>query len=47
MVYICNMKSSGKYDMKRWEDGDVLYTVDQNHQRFVILVDHSRNFNAI
>ena len=22
MVYICNMKNSGKYNTKRWEEGE-------------------------
>ena len=40
MVFICNMKSSGKCNMKRWEKREfTLYIVDGNHQRSVILVD--------
>ena len=48
MFYICSMKSSGKYNTKRWEEAvNVLYTVDWNHQRSVIVVDDSRNFKGI
>ena len=39
------MKSSGK--RKDWKKVNVLYIVDPNHQRSVIVVDHSRNFKGI
>ena len=44
MVYICNMKSSGKNIGKDGKKVNLLYIVDQNHQRSVIVIDHSRNF---
>ena len=47
MGYICNIKSSGKYIQKDGKKVNVLYIVDQNHQRSVIVVDHSRNFKGI
>ena len=31
----------------RYEKINVLYIVDRNHQRSVIVVDHSRNFKGI
>ena len=41
------MKSSGKYIQKYGKKVNVIYTVDQNHQRSVIVADHSRNFKGI
>ena len=46
MVYICNMRNTGKYNTKTWEEVNVLYIVDQNHQRSVIVVEQSRNFKG-
>ena len=40
------MKSPGKYNTLQ-KDGkkvNVLYIVDQNHQRSVIVINHSSNF---
>ena len=39
----CNMKSSGMDE--RWEEGEC--TVDQNHGRSVVVIDHFRNFKGI
>ena len=39
----CNMKTSGKDE--RWEEGEC--TVDQNHGRSVVVIDHFRNFKGI
>ena len=48
MVYTCSMKSFGKYNTKVWEEKmNVLYIIDRNPQRSVIVVDHSRNFKGI
>ena len=45
MVYTCNMKSSGstKYGKKV----NVLYIVNQNHKRSVVVLDHFRNSKGI
>ena len=40
-------ENSGKYIQKHGKKVNVLYIVDQNHQRSVIVVDHSRNFKGI
>ena len=50
MVFICNMKSSGKYTIRK--DGKkvcvrFVYIVDRSHQRSVIVVDHFKNFKGI
>ena len=47
MVFICNMRSSGKYNEKDGKKVNLPYIVDQNHQRSVIVVDFSRNFKGI
>ena len=48
MVYICNMKNSGKYNTERWEGLlKVCFIVDRNHQRSVVVVDHFRNIKGI
>ena len=47
MVFICNMRSSGKYNQKDGKKVNLPYIVDQNHQRSVIVVDFSRNFKGI
>ena len=41
----CNMKSYGKYE--RWEKVNVLCIVDRNHERYVVVLDHFRNFKGI
>ena len=42
------LKTSGKYyNTKRWEEGELIYMADQNHQRSMILVNHSMNFKNI
>ena len=41
------MKSSGKNIGKDGKKVNLLYIVDQNHQRSVIVKDHSRNFKGI
>ena len=40
------MRNTGKYNTKTWEEVNVLYIVDQNHQRSVIVVEQSRNFKG-
>ena len=47
MVCICNMKSSGKYNTKRWKEGECNLNCWPNHQKSVIIVDHSRNVKGI
>ena len=47
MVFICNMRSSGKYNEKDGKKVNLPYIVDQNHQRSVIVVFFSRNFKGI
>ena len=44
MVYTCNIKCSRKY--KRWE-GECTEIIDQNHERYVFVLDHFRNFKGI
>ena len=42
----CNRKSSGKYE--RWEKKvNVLCIDDRNHERYVVVLDHFRNFKGI
>ena len=41
----CNMKSYGNYE--RWEKVNVLCIVDRNHERYVVVLDHFRNFKGI
>ena len=43
--YTCNTKSSGKYEDRK--KVNVLCIVDLNHERFVIVLDHFRNFKGI
>ena len=47
MVYICNMKSSGKY--KWFEDGGcaLLCILERNYDRSVVIIDTFRNFKGI
>ena len=42
MVYTCNMKSS--VSTKDGKKVNVLWIVDQNHERSVVVLDHCRNF---
>ena len=41
------MKSCGKYKTKNEKKVNLLYTVDQNHSRAVVIVDHSKNFKGM
>ena len=43
--FILAMKSSGKYT-KDGRKVNVLCIIDQNHQRSMVVVDHSRNFKG-
>ena len=50
MVYICNAIGRALESTINMKDGrkvNELYIVYQNHQRYVIAVDHSRNFKGI
>ena len=46
MVYTCNVKSSGK-STKDGKTVNVLCIVDRNHEIFVVVIDHFRNFRGI
>ena len=41
------MKSSGNTKQTDGNKVKVLYIVDRNHQRSVVVVDHFRNFNGV
>ena len=49
MAYTCNVKANvkGWRKLKSWVEMNVLYIVDQDHQRSVIPEDHTIKFKAI
>ena len=46
MVHTCNMKNSGKYE-RYGKKVNVLCILDRNHEGFVVVTDHFRNFKGI
>ena len=45
-LYLQQMKNSGK-NTKDGRKVNVLCIVDRNHQRSMVVVDHSRNFKGV